>query len=232
MPSEQGEANQILERILGVLEDIRDSAAAGSGGGAAAGASGRAARSAGSLGTEGVSGLAALRGGLGAVGGGVRALEGAFDATGVTAGFRTARLGGSGDAIRGSAALQFAETLTNLPFGSALFAQTGQALDTVGRAQGTVSGIAESVARAGGDLDKAGIRTGFKNQLEIEKRVTDARNAVANIAAEEGGAEVAKPALSELEKLFELLSVVNGQFAILADAIAALLGNLPGAGAR
>lgn len=184
-----------LERLETLLEDIRDS---GGGGGGAGGTGGGkiAATSGGAGGPLGLMGKG-LKGGMGYISAGIQAARSVGDfaeGSGLAAGYAASMRGAtSGQAVNmGGRAL--ISNVLEFPGLSSLFANTSDTLAAQGRAQTSISGLAESVARAGGELDDNSIRSALGRQNEIEGRVTAARNRVANLQAEVGASDLSAAA--------------------------------------
>lgn len=181
-----------LEELISVSEEIRDAlesgaAAGGSGGGAASGKVAAKAKS--------------LKKRFKKFSSAVGAVDSALTATGVSAGLRAANLGATGSQAVNTGLRAFAQTVTNLPFGNFLAANTSETLQAQGRAQSNVSQIAEQVARAGGSIDRGGIKEALRRQNEIEGRVQKARQAVSQEQADQGAGELAEAAGKDLDNL-------------------------------
>lgn len=187
-----------LEELIGISEEIRDALeglegnSAGGSGGASSGKAGKKSLS--------------LKKGLKRFTSAVNAVDGLVTATGVSAGLRAANLGATNSQAVNTGLRAFAETVTNLPFGNFLAANTSETLQAQGRAQSSVSNIAEQVARAGGSVSRGGIREALKRQNEIEGRVQTARQAVAQEQADEGSEDLAKAAGKDFDNLFGALT--------------------------
>ena len=170
-----------LQQIRSVLMDIRDASTGMGGGGVGPAAAGTGAGGA----ADGQSGMLSMAGGgLGrkVLGGlSLAAIGSALDRSGATAFRRASTFGATSGQARGAGLRQLTSTITGLPGGAFLLPRTAEFLEAEGRARSTVSGLAESVARAGGRLDASGLETVAKRSLEIEEDVQRARIQTRNI---------------------------------------------------
>ena len=212
-----------LRTMTAVLEDIRDN---GAGAGGGAGQSGGAA-------TQGASGKAA-GGGPGLLGGlskgfnkvaaGISAAEGIADFTGLSEGLRQSNLGASGGEAVSSGVRSLARIVSDLPFGGIFAANTQQVFAGQDRAQQSVSGIVESIARAGGKTSDESISAALKRQNEIEANVQKAKVRVGQLQAVEGEGELSEAAGKDAGAIGGALGSLLPEIRALTDAIRAMLG--------
>ena len=188
-----------LNRLNDTLEEVRDGLEGGGGGpGSAGGRSGAAARGQSGTTAAGGGGLGEAVGDFGKSMGkafsGAKAISRVLDQTGVTAGLRESALGASTSEARGVGARSAIRQASSLPFAGFGLARTQNVLEAQDRAQQTVSGLAEQVARAGGEIDEDSIRSSLGRFNEIERNVQSARNRVRQIQGEVGREELAQAA--------------------------------------
>lgn len=182
-----------LNRLNDTMEEVRDEIQSGGAGGG--GAKGSGSRGRGQAG--GASGGADLEGGSAGIGaafkktlGSAKAISRLLDQTGVSASLREASLGASASEASAAGVRSAVRQAGSLPTGQFQLSRAQNVLEFQGRSQQTVSGLAEQVARAGGEIDEDSIRSSLGRFNEIERNVQNARNRVRQIQGEVGGDEL------------------------------------------
>lgn len=220
----------LLDAMEGVTSAIEGMDGGGGAGAAASGSAGGTANKGGSLGSGrgkrlpfGGSLAGAASAGFAAGGAAVGPAFSAARSLGLEEAARQVQLGGNTRTVGGAFAAGIAGTATQ-GVGGAIFANTATELGNQQRAQSTVSGLAESVARAGGNLNEAGLRQALRGQQEIEGRVGAARNLVGRLSLEEGQGRLATAGQTDLESLGRAVPILED----IANMLSGLLGSAGG----
>ena len=213
-----------LKRMADVLEEIRDNGAGPTGGAAASGG----AASKGAAGKDSGKGPPSLGSSI-AKGG--KQLSGALnmgsnlmEATGSTEIFRNFALGASTEEARAAGGRALQRTATQLPFSGIFSANTQQTLQAQDRAQGSVSSVAEAVARAGGSVSDASIDAALGRQNEIEANVQKTRQKVAQRQGVVGKEDLDNANTADLAAMDGWLKQLVPQFRQLSLALGSALG--------
>lgn len=211
----------LLDAMEGVTSAIEGMDGGGGAGAAASGSAGGTANKGGSLGSG--KGKKSSSGAGFSLSGPVEFLSKKVRQIGLEEAARQVQLGGNTRTVSGAFAAGLANTATE-GVGGAIFANTATELGNQQRAQSTVSGLAESVARAGGNLNEAGLRQALRGQQEIEGRVGAARNLVGRLSLEEGQGRLATAGQTDLESLGRAVPILED----IANMLSGLLGSAGG----